>query len=127
MPVQAYNGGSGFTTPESVHIKLKLKGTPEQIVMFHALCKFRDGDWPFTRREGTARTAVVSCPKCGGMSYRRPHISPADVKAAAKQAGLRKVKIQHFAKPCLMSAVELAAYTLASQNAIDLEGGEDDD
>jgi hypothetical protein len=121
---QLYNG---FVTPESVHLKLKLKGTPEQIVLFHSLCKFRDGDWPFARVEGSRRTIAASCPKCEGLVYKRPHMAPADIKAAAKQAGLRKVKVQHFAKPCVMSAVEVAAFTLAQAAATQHEGVGDGD
>lgn len=110
-------------SPQKVHIKLKLNGTPEQIATFHSLMKFRDMDWPYTRHAKRMTGDLQPCPKCKGMVYNRPTMAPADIKAAAKQAGLRKIRIQHFAKPCMLTAKEAAALMAVAASAMeDTEG-----
>lgn len=52
-----------------------------------------EGDWPWMT---TRRTSVSVCDTCMGVICVAPRVSPADLKAAARQAGCT-VKIDKFA------------------------------
>ena len=86
-----------------VHVKLKVKGSPEKVVKFHQLLKYKDNDYPYSRLKYGFAVNPVPCPHCGGLEWKRPSINPSQIKAAAKQVGLRKVSIQHYALPCTKS------------------------
>jgi hypothetical protein len=81
-----------FTINE-VHVALGMKGTQESMLLFHQLAKGVDGDWPYLQKGAT----VPACSECGGLPYKRPLLSPHSLKRLAKQAGLRKLKIKHYA------------------------------
>lgn len=87
-------------SPAKVHFKLKVKGSPEKVVKFHQLLKFKDNDYPYSRMKFGFSVNPILCEKCGGLEWSRPSVTPSQIKAAAKQVGLRKVSIQHYALPC---------------------------
>jgi hypothetical protein len=84
-----------MVTPKAVHVQLKLSGTPRQIAEFHQLMKFVDGDWPFTKYVVREEHC---CGKCKGLIYNSPRLGTQEIKSAAKQVGLKGVKIRRFAE-----------------------------
>jgi hypothetical protein len=82
---------------ETYHIRLRLKGSNQAKNEFNQLLKFCDTDWPYLNDPNEIIEDGGQCTRCGGMVYHRPMLAPQDIKAAAKQAGLRKVRIDKFA------------------------------
>jgi hypothetical protein len=64
--------------------------------LFHQMCWEVDKDWPWVDSyNATLPQKLKVCGKCGGRIYKNPRLAPADIKAAAKQAGV-KVKIRRY-------------------------------
>lgn len=78
-----------MSVPSEVHMRLKLKGDPTKLEMFHALLGNFDVDWPYTNY------TMKTCSKCGGVIYSRPRWHPNDIKVLSKQLGA-KVKILNY-------------------------------
>jgi hypothetical protein len=86
------------------HIRIKIKGSAENQMLFHYLLKHLDMGWPF-EMNGQPRSSfkrdgmhmIRWCEKCEGFVYTRPRLTARDVKAAARQCGVR-VKIIQYAE-----------------------------
>lgn len=93
---------------ETVHYKLEVKGKRDDILMFHLICHAADHDYPFDpgRREPTKANG---CEKCHGYVWKNAVLLPADIKRAAKQAGVyAKVKQYVTAGKCGGQVKEIA-------------------
>lgn len=76
-----------------VHLKIRPKGTLDKVTTFHKMAKTIDADWPFV---SDAIEKVKKCKTCGGLVYARPILSPNDLKLLGRQAGLRKLRVDHY-------------------------------
>jgi len=88
----------------SYHVSLRTWGTPIQIEVFHAILETCESSWPFKAQgislPGFYRSDSCSfrvCDVCMGAIVYSPSIGPADIRAAARQAGIH-VKVDRFCK-----------------------------
>ena len=85
----------------TVHLRLKVKGTPDAIDKFHKAMFEVDGDWPFAG-VGQAGRKGYECCKCSGRMYTNAKLAAADIKRLAPQFGVHvKVKQFSLADKCL--------------------------
>jgi len=95
----------------AVHVVLSIrKGAAQDIEKFHKLLFWIDPDWPFVGRPEEYRKRRV-CKVCRGRCYERPRLVPEDIKAAARQCGI-KVKIKQYrcGTKCFTDGVEEYTY-----------------
>lgn len=79
---------------ETLHFKLEMRGSRDEIDLFHAMLHLCDTDYPLDPfRKSTVIPA--KCDNCGGYIWQNAIISPPDIKAAAKQANIT-VKIRTY-------------------------------
>lgn len=72
---------------DTIHYRLEVRGKRDDITMFHLICHAADHDYPFKPTKDT-KTTVTGCEKCHGYVWKNCVLLPADVKRAAKQAGV---------------------------------------
>ena len=78
---------------DTIHVSLKIKGDQEHVNLFHEILRRCDPSWPW---KSGMFLRVQQCDKCKGLLFTNPRINAADIKAAAKQAGVKKVTIVRF-------------------------------
>jgi hypothetical protein len=100
------------TTTPAVHVVIKVaRGTQADVRRFHVLCHECDPDWPYVGMIGQVNK-FRECAICGGREYERPRLTPLDIKAAAKQCGVKaKVLVYRDKAKCFEDGVE--CYTFA--------------
>lgn len=124
--------GPANTRSDAVHMKLKLRGSPEKLLFFHWLMTELDQDWPYTQNRRNSHLPVY-CQDCKGYIYRDPEYSPEEIKVLAKQIHLHPrlkgdlhCKVKMFTR---LSNCQDVATTVEAQEAIEtqLESGKDPD
>jgi len=79
---------------ETVHFKLELRGSRDEIDLFHAMLKLCDNDYPLDPfRKNT--TVPAKCDNCGGYIWANAIVTASDIKKAGKQAGIN-VKVRTY-------------------------------
>jgi hypothetical protein len=79
---------------ETVHFKLELRGSRDEIDLFHAILNLCDSDYPLDPfRKNTA--IPPKCTNCGGYVWKNAIVTPVDIKKAARQAGIN-VKVRTY-------------------------------
>lgn len=79
---------------ETVHFKLEMRGSRDEIDLFHAILKLCDSDYPLDPfRKMTANPE--KCANCGGFIWKNAIVTPVDIKKAAKQAGIN-IKVRTY-------------------------------
>lgn len=66
----------------TVHIRLKLSGSPLKIGFFNHILSDVDFDWPGSVKR---QSAILTCGKCSGKVYRSPRVTREDVEKFARQ------------------------------------------
>lgn len=74
--------------PPVAHIKMKAKGSPNNIEFFQFVMTNIDKDWP--------KIDAPKCPDCDGVTWRMPCIELADLKKLAQDCGVGKLKVPYF-------------------------------
>lgn len=72
------------------HINIRLKGELAKKRLFLSILQMCDADFPFKSLAG-----AQLCENCMGLVWQHPRLNPADIKAAARQAGIN-CKIRRF-------------------------------
>lgn len=115
---------------DDVHMKLKLKGSPEKIMFFHWLMGEIDVDWPYAENRRNKHLGV-KCDDCGGFIYRAPEYEPYEIKLLAKQIndhprlkGSLVVKIKMFTR---LNNCNVVAAVVANQEKLDAQSGKVDE
>lgn len=100
---------SGDYVNGTFHLCLRLKGDPKRIEVFHAVMWGMESDWPWKPTGQTKRPfttlgythtyspSIRVCDDCHGVVICNPRINASDIKAAAKQCGI-KAKIDKFSE-----------------------------
>jgi len=70
---------------QDIHFRFQLKGTRNDVDMFHAILNMVDHDYPFDPYRNH-RDPLSKCKKCGGYYWKSCNITPDQIKKAAKQA-----------------------------------------
>ncbi len=79
-----------------VHLTVEiLHGPMLSVPLMHHVLYRCDPDWPYCGPFGEQWRFRV-CAKCGGRIYRNPRLVPEDIKAAARQCGV-KLKVRRYA------------------------------
>jgi hypothetical protein len=78
----------------TIHLKIKLQGTHENLSRFHAMAKSIDRDWPLCVKVDDALPS--QCPKCHGYIYQQPLLTVEDLYLLAKQAQLHRIKVKRY-------------------------------
>jgi len=84
----------------NIHVKAKVSGNPIKVKRFHSAMRMVDSDWPYAgpmytdKYRQTPQQRMI-CKTCGGKAWGNPKFGAQDIKAFAKQMGV-KVKIRHF-------------------------------
>lgn len=78
-------------TPATVHLRLKVGGTPITLEFFDYLMTELDADWPGVE-------AAEICPRCHGIEWKNPDVTPAQLKRLADMCMLKKFKIKYWGK-----------------------------
>lgn len=76
------------TTPRNTfdfHMSILLEGSPTNLAVFHSIMRAVDIDWPVSSSD-SKYTKI--CKTCSGLIFPNPRVTPFDIKAAAKQAGI---------------------------------------
>lgn len=80
---------------ETVHFKLELRGNRDDIDLFHAIVHLCDSDYPLDPfRKNTQHPEL--CTNCGGFVWTNAIVTAPDLKKAARQAGLKGIKIRTY-------------------------------
>lgn len=81
-------------TMENVHFRIECRGSRDSVDLFHAILALCDNDYPLDPfRKNSA--PPKECPDCKGHIWMRAVLMPADLKKAAKQAGIR-IKVRDY-------------------------------
>jgi hypothetical protein len=78
-----------------VHVRLKVRGPADAVELFHMVIEDLDTCYPY-KLNISRYASVQECPQCGGRRWYGPRVMAQDLKAAARQCGV-KVKIIRFA------------------------------
>jgi len=79
---------------ETVHFKLEMRGSRDEVDLFHAILALCDSDYPLDPfRKNTA--IPEKCDNCGGYLWKNAIVTPVDIKKAAKQANIT-VKVRTY-------------------------------
>lgn len=84
-----------YSTVNTIHFKFRLKGTEGQKNVFHAMLKKADSDYPLDP-DRKRTTPLRFCQKCHAWEWPRSVPDPDEVRRAAKQAGIKQIKIQRW-------------------------------
>jgi hypothetical protein len=114
--------GPRNTRSDAVHMKLKIKGSPEKIMFFHYLMGELDTDWPYNANRRRPELPVF-CQDCKGYIYKNPEYSPEEIKSIARQIdahqrikGSLAVKVKMFTR---LSNCNDVANQVAAQDEVE--------
>lgn len=78
------------------YVKVRLSGSLPKIRFFHYVMSMLDPDWPWAGEERRDTNENLKCPKCDGLLYRSPLVTPGELKMLGRQVNQLKTMRGNF-------------------------------